>query len=93
MGKGKEGIKKQIDMQYRYHEWTDKILSKRTAESIGSSTLIGLKCGFDVLTIARPSGSNTVKVTISHKATPSNSITDRLHLSPEQQNTITAVGV
>ena len=45
-------------MQYRYHEWTDKILSKRTTESIGSSTLIGLKCGFDIVTITRPSGSN-----------------------------------
>ena len=79
-------------MQYRYHEWTDKILSKRTAESIGSSTLIGLKCGFDVVTITRPLGSNPAKITISHKSSPSNSIADRLHLTPEQQNTLTAIG-
>ena len=79
-------------MQYRYHEWTDKILSKRTAESIGSSTLIGLKCGFDVVTITRPSGSNPAKVVIGHFASPSNSIADRLHLTPEQQNTLTAIG-
>ena len=79
-------------MQYRYHEWTDKILSKRTAESIGSSTLIGLKCGFDVVTITKPSGSNPAKVVIGHFASPSNSIADRLHLTPEQQNTLTAIG-
>ena len=79
-------------MQYRYHEWTDKILSKRTAESIGSSTLIGLKCGFDIVTITRPSGSNPAKVVMGHFASPSNSIADRLHLTPEQQNTLTAIG-
>ena len=79
-------------MQYRYHEWTDKILSKRTTESIGSSTLIGLKCGFDIVTITRPSGSNPAKVAIGHYASPSNSIADRLHLTPEQQNVLTAIG-
>lgn len=79
-------------MQYRYHEWADKILSKRTAESIGSSTLIGLKCGFDVVTVTAPSGPSLAKVSVGHTIKPSNSINDRLHLSPEQQNSLTTVG-